>query len=99
EIVSDRTMVPLRFFFEKLGADVGWDDATRKITVEKGDTLIEMQIDSLTAYVDGAESMLDAAPYIKNDRTMIPLRFLSENLGFSVGWDQDTYSAYIDAVL
>lgn len=97
EITQDRTMVPMRFFFEKLKADVKWNEKTQQITVKKGKTAIVFQIDSETALVNDKEVLLDAAPYIKNDKTFIPMRFLSETLGYSVTWDEDTKTASVTA--
>lgn len=95
EITNERTMVPLRFFFEKLGADVQWNEVKREVTVKKNKKSIVLTIDSQKAFVDGDEKTIDVSPYIKNDRTMIPLRFLSENLGFLVDWDINTHTASV----
>lgn len=97
EIKNNRTMVPLRFFFEKLEADVLWDEQTREITVRKGENEVILAIDSIKAVVNGEESEIDAPPYIKNNRTMVPLRFFSENLGFNVEWDLSTETVFISA--
>ncbi len=97
KIVADRTMVPLRFFFEKLGAQVDWNPDTQEITVEKDGKTILMQIDRSSAAIDGREIALDTAPYLENGKTMIPLRFLSESLGYSVGWDAESGTATISA--
>ncbi len=87
EISNDRTMVPMRFFFEKLGAYVEWHAEQRQVSVWQGEKNIVFQIDSDTALVDGEEVTLDAPAYLKDDKTMIPLRFLSESLGYQVQWD------------
>ena len=42
------------------------------------------------AYYDGKEYILDCAPYIKDERTMVPLRFVSSYLGCKVTWDEKT---------
>ena len=96
EISGSRTMVPMRYFFEKLGAAVDWNGELGEITVKKDDYVIVMRLGENTASVDGKNVMLDAPPYVKNDKTMIPLRFLSETLGYSVKWDEKTSTAEIN---
>ncbi len=93
--VNDRTMVPLRFFFESLQAQVGWDEATQTVTVTQGANTITLQIGSTLAYVNGVETTLDVPAYTENDRTMIPTRFLAENLGYRVEWDEESRTATI----
>ncbi len=89
-IVGDRTMLPIRVVAEALGADVDWDAELQKVTITKGDTVIELFIGETTAYVNGNAVQLDAAPFIDNDRTYLPVRFVSEYLGAIVYWDADT---------
>lgn len=93
--VNDRTMVPLRFFFESLGAAVGWDEETQTVTVTQGKNTVVLQIGSKTAYVNGAETLLDVPAYSEQDRTMIPTRFLAESLGYTVSWDEKSRTASI----
>lgn len=95
KVINDRTMTPLRFFFEKLGAKVDWIDETREIIVTYGETEIRLQIDSSAAFVNGEEVYIDVPPLIDNDKTLIPIRFLSENLGYEVEWEQKSQTAVI----
>jgi len=87
EIVAGRTFVPIRFIAETFGSTVGWIPATRSITVVLGSTTIGLQIGNKTAVIKGKIIALDAAPYIKNSRTMVPLRVISESFGGDVAWD------------
>ncbi len=89
-IVGDRTMLPIRVVAEALGADVDWDAELQKVTITKGDTVIELFIGETTAYVNGKAVQLNVAPFIDNDRTYLPVRFVSEYLGAVVHWDADT---------
>lgn len=93
--VNDRTMVPLRFFFESLQAQVAWDEATQTVTVTQGGNTVTLQIGSDLAYVNGVETVLDVPAYTENDRTMIPTRFLAESLGYLVEWDEESRTASI----
>ncbi len=86
-IESDRTLVPIRALAENMGFTVNWDDATRTVTVKGGDTEITLVIDSDKATVNGEEKVLDVPARITSDRTFIPLRFVSENMGATVEWN------------
>lgn len=92
---SDRTLVPMRFLFEQLGADVTWDEATETATTVKNGTTISFSIDNTTATVNGAATTMDVPARLVNDKTMVPLRFLSEEMGYTVEWDEETRMATI----
>lgn len=83
-IESGRVLVPVRKFMEALGAEVTWDGRTRKVTVHKNQTTIAFFIDSTVAAIDGKAIALDVPARIQRGRTFVPLRFLSENLDFTV---------------
>ncbi|KAB8139243.1 hypothetical protein F9U64_01060 [Gracilibacillus oryzae] len=90
-IVQDgRTLVPLRGIFEALGADVGWDAKNRVVTAEKDDIDIWLKIGSKYTKVNGQTVTIDVPAQIKNARTLVPLRFVSESLGADVGWNAST---------
>ena len=86
EITQGRTMVPMRELFEMLGATVEWDAETQSVKGKRGGDSVTLRIGSDSATVRGKQVTIDAAPYIKNGRTMIPLRLVSEALGLNVGW-------------
>jgi len=96
EIKNGRTLVPLRAIAESLGTDVKWDQVTQTITLTKGDTTITLTIDAKTATVNGQELPLDVAPTIKNNRTIVPLRFISEALKANVEYDAATNLIFVD---
>jgi len=89
-IVNDRTMVPARIVFEQLDADVEWMEKTRQVVITGDDVTIVFKIGSDTAKVNNKTKKLDCAPIIVSDRTMIPIRFVSEALGCKVEWDDVT---------
>ncbi|TXK80960.1 stalk domain-containing protein [Paenibacillus sp. N3.4] len=86
-IVNGNTLVPLRFVTEALGGDVKWDDKERKVTVLRGDKLIDLWIDQTDLLVNGDRVTAEVAPKIMNNVSMVPLRLISEKLGFKVGWE------------
>lgn len=89
-IVDGRTLVPVRAIFEAIGATVEWDNTTRTATGAKSGTIVSIQIDNTTAYVNGGARTLDVPAQLINNRTMVPARFISEALGCDVTWDQKT---------
>lgn len=87
---NNRTMLPLRAVAEALGATVGWDPDRYDVTVVRGNRRLFLKIENDRALVDGREVLLDAPPFIANDRTLVPVRFLAESLGLRVRWDEAT---------
>ncbi len=87
KIINDRTYVPMRAIFEKFGAYVRWDGDTKTITAKKNSKTITMQIDSNTMTKNEETVEVDSAPTIVDDRTMVPVRAVSELLGLNVDWD------------
>jgi len=81
-IDNNRSLVPVRIISENLGAQVGWSDAERKVTITENN--IVLKIGDKTASVNGQNVELDAAPKIYNDLTYVPLRFIAENLNCNV---------------
>lgn len=96
-IEDGRTLVPMRFIFEQMGAEVDWNGETRTVTATKDGMTVTLAIDDTNATVNGSAATLDVPARLINDKTMIPLRFLSENLGYTVDWDTDTRTASITA--
>lgn len=81
------TYVPLRFVTEAMGAQVFFEDKTRRITVLRGGQMLEMTIGQKDYMLNGVRYTSDVAPFIKNNRTLIPVRLFSEKLGFTVGYE------------
>lgn len=88
-VVDGRTMVPIRAVVEELGGEVSWDAAARTVTVTKDSDVISLTIDSNLAEVNSQSVELDTTPVIVNERTLLPLRFVSENLGAEVVWNAE----------
>lgn len=86
------TMVPMRVISEGLGASILWNPADKTVTVRTPDLTIKMKLKRKTATVNGAAVALDAPVQFKSNRTMVPLRFVGEQLGLRVEWDQTAKS-------
>ena len=89
-IADGRTLVPFRFIGEALGATIDWNDEERAATYTKDGLEIVLHLDMAHAIVDGEEVELDTAPVIMNERIMVPVRFVSETLGYEVAWEAET---------
>lgn len=97
-ILSGRTMVPAREFFEQLGATVSWDQAAKRVTINYNGERIILTINSRTVYIGSNSTTIspsDPAPKIINDKTMIPVRFVAEEFGFKVEWMNETRTVLI----
>lgn len=87
---SGRTMLPIRAVIETLGGTIDWDNDTFTTTVAIGNKNIKIKIGDKVAYVNGTAKSLDVPAQLINQRTMLPLRFIMENLGGNVTWDDAT---------
>lgn len=94
-IRNGRTMVPLRQICEALGMAVEWNDSTKTITCTQGESVISLKLGSKDAVVDGKVIKLDEPANVIRSRTMVPLRFIAENLGAKVNWDGIKKTVYI----
>lgn len=107
-IISEdgRTLVPARGVFENMGARVDWYENDRSIAVVSGDSMTKvvlkiddstMKVRHFTDLINYTEEVftLDTPPQIVNDRTMIPLRAVSEAFDCDVQWDADKYQVSI----
>ena len=95
QIINNRTLVPMRAIFEKLGASVQWLHEYRMVVADTALINITMKIDEATYYVNGEAKTLDVPAQILNDRTMIPARAVAESLGCKVEWNQETKTVII----
>lgn len=86
---NGRVLVPVRAIFEALGADVFWDSKTETITSVLGETKIILTIDSPVMYVNNNILPLDISPIIISERTLVPVRAVSEAFGATVLWNEE----------
>lgn len=94
-LVNDRTMVPLRAIFEGLKAVVTWENDTNTAIAFKDDTTISVQIDNNKMFKNSEVIELDAAPVLVNDRTLVPVRAISEAFNCKVDWDEKNLEVII----
>lgn len=94
-IYNGRTLLPIAAVIEAAGGNVKWLAAEKKVTIEQKGTIIDLWIDKNETLINGKPGMTDVAPIIKNSRTMLPLRFIADNLGAKVDWDGVSYKVTI----
>ena len=99
-IDNGRTLVPIRFIAEELGAKVDWNDKDRIVTIEKDSNSVVLKIDShLVQYQNSEKScgLIDIPPKIIDSHTFVPLRLVGNALGIGVEWDEKNRTVRIDS--
>ena len=85
-IENQRTYVPIAFVALALGADVSWDGREQKVTIAKDGRVVCMWIGKKSYLVNGKPYTMDVAPFIRDQRTQVPLAFAAIALGCKVAW-------------
>jgi hypothetical protein len=98
-IKDNRTLVPIRFVSEEIGAEVLWDEVNRTVSVHKENKSVFLKIDSRIVQYNNGESyqISDVAPTIINNRTYVPLRLISNALGIGIEWVEETRTVKVDS--
>jgi len=86
QVINGRTLIPIRAVIEALGGTANYDANDEKITLKKGNSTLQMWIGKTSLIINAASKTMDSAPVILNGRTMVPVRFVAENFGYSVRW-------------
>ncbi|WP_322630353.1 N-acetylmuramoyl-L-alanine amidase [Aedoeadaptatus coxii] len=101
---GNRTFVPIRELTELMGADVQWDQGTKSVRIRLRNQDVKLKINSSVVYVNNKKMQMDKqstprlTQYVRQNgdyKTMVPLRFLSENLGFNVQWNNAARQASV----
>lgn len=95
QIIDGRTMVPMRAIFEKLGAVVEWDGEANAVHANKLGIYIYMPIGSTEIGRNNVPQTIDVPAQIVDERTLVPVRVISEYMGATVDWNQETKTVYI----
>ncbi len=96
-ILNNRTMVPVRAIFERLGATVNWDPVLRTATAQKDGKEVALTIGSNVVRVNDRYIVMDTSAMILENRTFVPARFSAEAMDSTVGWDATTRKVSIDS--
>ncbi|MCM3040069.1 N-acetylmuramoyl-L-alanine amidase family protein [Paenibacillus motobuensis] len=93
--LKGNVMIPIRVVSEELGFDVNWEKKTRTVTIQQLDTVLKLVVDQSTAIVNGDSVRLPVAPKLVSDTVIVPLRFVGEQMGLKVSWDNKAKTAYL----
>lgn len=94
-VVDETVYVVGRYLVEALGGEIEWVEETATVRMTLEDQIIEVPIGGTEGRINGTPVAISKAPFIKDNRTMIPLRFVSEHFGCEVTWIQKTYTVNI----
>lgn len=86
QIISGRVLVPLRVISESLGAQVAWENQTKTAYVNVQDKVLKLQLNKKVSYVNSTAVNLDVPPQMVASRTLVPLRFIGEQMEADVAW-------------
>ncbi|MDP4133210.1 MAG: Ig-like domain-containing protein [Bacillota bacterium] len=92
---KDRVLAPVRAIFESLGAAIYWNSELKTATGILNNNVIQLTINNTNANVNGQAVNLDVPAKLVNNRTMVPVRFIAENLGVTVNWDASSHTVTI----
>lgn len=95
-IKEGRTLIPVRAISEGMGAEVGWNAEDKIVTITKGDKVIVFNLTENKVFVDEVEIIIDVPAKVMNNRTMVPLRFIAEQLGLNVEYDEEMQTIVIE---
>jgi len=95
KIINGRIMVPLRAIFERMGAEISWDDGTKTVAASKGDTSVILKVDDANPIVNGIAVPIDQPGVIIDGRVLAPLRFVAEAFGGTAVWNDAEKTAYV----
>lgn len=99
-IINSRTLLPIRFLSEKMGFAVSWENKTQKVTISKEDKKIEMFVGKDKVIIGGvSQKMTDSVPpVIINNKTMVPIRFVVEQMGMDIEYDAKKNQVTLDTL-
>lgn len=87
ENVNNSIMVPLRMIAENLGYKVDWNQTSKTVTIEQQGKTMQLIVNQTAASVDGKTVVLTTSPLLRNGTTLVPIRFIGEQFGLTVKWD------------
>lgn len=92
--INSTIFVPARVVSESLDVDVNWDNG--KITLTKGNSRVEVEVESDIAKINGQKTTLNYKVFLVDDTAYVPLRVISEAFGLNVKWDNDIKAVILD---
>ena len=96
--IDGRTMLPMRGICQELGGQVTWNESARQVYVVTDTHTVVFEIGKTTGDTNGKAFTMDVAPMIINDRTVLPVRALTQALDVNLKWDDPTRTIHIGEV-
>lgn len=94
-IVNKNVMIPIRVVAENLKFDVDWNQQARQVKIKQNEKVISLTVDQKQAMVADKQVTLNTAPQILNKTLVVPIRFVSEQMGLSVKWNNQEKIVYL----
>ncbi|HWP95246.1 MAG TPA: copper amine oxidase N-terminal domain-containing protein [Syntrophomonadaceae bacterium] len=94
-VKDDRVLLPVRFVAQAMGTSIDWDEALQVATLIRGDRIVQFTIGSPVIKVNNTTVTMDVAAEIEAGRTMVPVRYLAQALGYQVVWNEAAQSVVI----
>ena len=98
QIINDNTMVPMRAIFEAFGATVEWDNDTNTASAYKDDRFVRLTIGDANMYINDEAVPLETPACVINDRTLVPVRAVSQAFNLGVQWNEYMKQVIIDEI-
>lgn len=95
--VDNNILIPIRVVSENLGFKVDWEKASQSVTVQNSITTVKMVVGSKTAHIDGSQVSMNITPVLSGQTTLVPLRFVSSQMGMDVKWDNQNKAVYLSS--
>ncbi len=93
---GENLLLPLRFIYEKMGANVSWYEETNTVFADFGGNITTIQIGNELMFLNGDSFKLDAVPVLKDDRTLVPAAVIENGTGAKVSWDAEKSTVSIE---
>ena len=95
-IVNGTTYVPIRFISNALNVDkTEWNQNSQSVTIKNDNKTIVLFVNKNYGYINNNYKSLSGSPILKNNRTFVPLRLISETFEANVNWDSKNYTVSI----
>jgi N-acetylmuramoyl-L-alanine amidase len=95
ESVNGNVMIPIRVVVENLKFKVDWNQQDQSVKIQQNAKVIALTVNKVDVTVDGKKDTLTAAPQIKSNSVVVPIRFVSEQMGLKVSWDNVDKTVYL----
>lgn len=95
--VNNNILIPIRVVSENLGFKVKWEKSSQSVTVQNSNTTVKMVVGSKTADIDGSQVSMNITPVLNGQTTLVPLRFVSSQMGMDVKWDNEMKAVFLSS--